>query len=168
MTANPWTDERIELLKKLVREGVSYKYISAELGAGISRNAAIGKAQRLGIAGNVSPEERQRRAHGAKRRRMKPQALADNRIKMKQRRTAEVVPLPPPKRPKRETAAPRHVTLDDLTRHICRFPYGNDIPYTYCGHDVAPGEVYCEAHCALAYPNWEQRSRRRDRRERAA
>ena len=38
-----WTDERVELLKKLWADGLSASQIAAELG-GITRNAVIGKA----------------------------------------------------------------------------------------------------------------------------
>ena len=42
-----WTDERVELLKKLWADGLSASQIAAELG-GITRNAVIGKVHRLG------------------------------------------------------------------------------------------------------------------------
>ena len=41
-----WTDERVELLKKLWSDGLSASQIAAELG-GITRNAVIGKVHRL-------------------------------------------------------------------------------------------------------------------------
>src|SRR5215472_5734064 len=43
-----WTDERVELLKKLWSDGLSASQIAAELG-GITRNAVIGKVHRLGL-----------------------------------------------------------------------------------------------------------------------
>jgi GcrA cell cycle regulator len=47
-----WTDERVELLKKLWSDGLSASQIAAELG-GITRNAVIGKVHRLGLAGRA-------------------------------------------------------------------------------------------------------------------
>jgi len=44
-----WTEERIELLAKLWSEGLSASQIAAELGGGMSRNAVLGKAHRLGL-----------------------------------------------------------------------------------------------------------------------
>ena len=38
-----WTDERVELLKKLWADGLSASQIAGELG-GITRNAVIGRA----------------------------------------------------------------------------------------------------------------------------
>ncbi len=45
-----WTDERVELLKKLWSEGLSASQIAAQLG-GVSRNAVIGKVHRLKLSG---------------------------------------------------------------------------------------------------------------------
>ena len=47
-----WTDDRVELLKKLWADGLSASQIAAELG-GITRNAVIGKVHRLGLSGRA-------------------------------------------------------------------------------------------------------------------
>src|SRR5258707_9791100 len=47
-----WTDERVELLKKLWGDGLSASVIAGELG-GITRNAVIGKVHRLGLSGRA-------------------------------------------------------------------------------------------------------------------
>ena len=49
-----WTDERIERLKELWSQGVTASHIADELG-GVSRNAVIGKAHRLGLQSRPSP-----------------------------------------------------------------------------------------------------------------
>jgi GcrA cell cycle regulator len=52
-----WTDERVELLKKMWTEGQSASQIAKELG-GVTRNAVIGKVHRLGLsnrAGGAAP-----------------------------------------------------------------------------------------------------------------
>ena len=62
-----WTDERVELLKKLWADGLSASQIAAELG-GITRNAVIGKVHRLGLSGrakspsSAAPRPRKARA----------------------------------------------------------------------------------------------------------
>jgi GcrA cell cycle regulator len=48
-----WTDERVELLKKLWADGLSASRIAAELG-GVSRNSVIGKVHRLGLSGRAT------------------------------------------------------------------------------------------------------------------
>ncbi|MBN9270850.1 MAG: GcrA cell cycle regulator, partial [Mesorhizobium sp.] len=45
-----WTDERVELLRKLWSEGLSASQVAAQLG-GVSRNAVIGKVHRLKLSG---------------------------------------------------------------------------------------------------------------------
>lgn len=49
-----WTDERIERLKELWTRGMTASQIADELG-GVSRNAVIGKAHRLGLQARPSP-----------------------------------------------------------------------------------------------------------------
>ncbi|QIE47082.1 GcrA cell cycle regulator [Pseudohalocynthiibacter aestuariivivens] len=44
-----WSDERVELLKKMWGEGQSASQIAKELG-GVTRNAVIGKVHRLGLS----------------------------------------------------------------------------------------------------------------------
>ncbi|NUQ19136.1 MAG: GcrA cell cycle regulator [Sphingomonas sp.] len=49
-----WTEDRIERLKKMWHEGATASQIADELG-GVSRNAVIGKAHRLGLEQRPSP-----------------------------------------------------------------------------------------------------------------
>tara|TARA_R110000787_G_scaffold14581_3_gene44855 strand:- start:296 stop:979 length:684 start_codon:yes stop_codon:yes gene_type:complete len=49
-----WTDERIDQLKSLWEKGMTASQIADELG-GVSRNAVIGKAHRLGLQSRPSP-----------------------------------------------------------------------------------------------------------------
>ena len=63
-----WTEERIERLKKMWQEGSTASQIADELG-GVSRNAVIGKAHRLGLEARPSPvkagEEKEKPASAA-------------------------------------------------------------------------------------------------------
>ena len=49
-----WTDERIEQLRQMWERGMTASQIAEELG-GVSRNAVIGKAHRLGLQSRPSP-----------------------------------------------------------------------------------------------------------------
>lgn len=49
-----WTEERIDQLKRLWGQGMTASQIADELG-GVSRNAVIGKAHRLGLEARPSP-----------------------------------------------------------------------------------------------------------------
>ncbi|MGB0959620.1 MAG: GcrA family cell cycle regulator [Halocynthiibacter sp.] len=48
-----WTDERVEVLKKMWGEGQSASQIAKELG-GVTRNAVIGKVHRLGLSNRAT------------------------------------------------------------------------------------------------------------------
>jgi len=48
-----WTDERVELLKRLWSEGLSASQIAGRLGS-VTRNAVIGKVHRLGLSGRAT------------------------------------------------------------------------------------------------------------------
>lgn len=52
-----WTDEKIGKLKKLWSEGLTTGEIGKRLG--VSKNAVVGKAHRLGLKGRPSPIKRQ-------------------------------------------------------------------------------------------------------------
>ena len=60
-----WTEERIERLKAMWTKGATASQIAEELG-GVSRNAVIGKAHRLGLESRPSPvkpgEEKEKKA----------------------------------------------------------------------------------------------------------
>jgi GcrA cell cycle regulator len=60
-----WTEERIERLKSMWTEGATASQIAEDLG-GVSRNAVIGKAHRLGLESRPSPvkpgEEKEKKA----------------------------------------------------------------------------------------------------------
>jgi GcrA cell cycle regulator len=63
-----WTEERIDRLKKMWQDGSTASQIADELG-GVSRNAVIGKAHRLGLEARPSPvkpgEEKEKSAAAA-------------------------------------------------------------------------------------------------------
>jgi len=80
-----WTEERIERLKKMWAQGSTASQIAEDLG-GVSRNAVIGKAHRLGLEQRPSP--------------VKP-----GEEKAKKPTKASAAKAPPPA-PKSEAAAP--------------------------------------------------------------
>src|ERR1700712_5772512 len=73
-----WTDERVELLKKLWSDGLSASQIANELG-GVTRNAVIGKVHRLSLSGRAkspsssAPRPRKARSSGHMLRVQRPQ-----------------------------------------------------------------------------------------------
>ncbi|MEM0900210.1 MAG: GcrA family cell cycle regulator [Pseudomonadota bacterium] len=54
-----WTDDRVDMLKKLWTEGLTASQIAAKLG-GVSRNAVIGKVHRLKLESRANPSKSSR------------------------------------------------------------------------------------------------------------
>ena len=106
-----WTDERIEKLTKMWESGATASQIAEELG-GVSRNAVIGKAHRLGLKARPSPvkaNDKPARAAAPKKGKPAPEAkpaapVAEAKPAMKPaeptpRAAAPVAPPPRPAQP---------------------------------------------------------------------
>src|SRR4051794_37993232 len=131
-----WTDERVEMLKKLWAEGLSASQIAAELG-GITRNAVIGKVHRLGLSGrakspsSAAPRPRKARAHPHMLRVSRPAmrgntALAhafEYEVEAEPELVDNVIPLG------------QRRTLLELTEATCRWPIGDPgaTDFYFCG-----------------------------------
>jgi GcrA cell cycle regulator len=130
-----WDDKRVEALKRLVEEGKSFGKIAAELG--ITRNAAIGKASRLGL----------------KKRDLKTERSLSS-ISLRLAKKAET-----PAKRVGETPRPSFIpdpalsaALVDAEPHHCRWIVSNGAEEVrFCGHDKAAGASYCHGHAAMAY-----------------
>ena len=178
-----WTDEAIDTLRRLALEGRSASSIAAALGAP-SRNAVIGKANRIGIklgGANCSAPtgaERPRRAIP------RSEPLSDGRILPRRARIPcsgsisgerALLPAFPRERERKaswifadaEVGEMRRVGLADLEEvNCCRWPIGDpaDEDFAYCGLETAKGRSYCAGHCRMAYrpPKALARERRRE------
>jgi GcrA cell cycle regulator len=80
-----WTDDRVEVLKKMWGEGQSASQIAKELG-GVTRNAVIGKVHRLGLsnrttAGAAAKSEPKAKAAPKVLAKAKPAAPAEPEVK---------------------------------------------------------------------------------------
>ena len=74
--ASVWNEQRLESLKRLWAEGLSITRIGLEIG--VSRNAVVGKAHRMGLPRRQSPIARSDRpAPAPKRRTLSPLAAQD-------------------------------------------------------------------------------------------
>lgn len=148
-----WTSERVAQLTRYWAEGLSGSAIGQLIGA--TRSAVIGKVHRLGLPARAP--RRKDAEQTAKPKRPRLQKTRHRDAEARTPRTPETVEratLPEP--------ASLDIALVDLERGQCKYPHG-DGPYTFCGHQVFPGEVYCPAHCAIAYRPYEPESRPRAR-----
>ncbi|TLP46029.1 MULTISPECIES: GcrA family cell cycle regulator [Cohaesibacter] len=164
-----WTDERVELLKKLWADGLSASQVAAELG-GVTRNAVIGKVHRLGLSGRAkttttAPRARRSRPQSSRPARpssgpaptvgatalkadAKPQATPQPKAEQKPAVDAVVVPIS------------KRATILTLTENTCKWPIGDpgDNDFHFCGCKSEQDSPYCKYHSEIAYqPNADRR-----------
>lgn len=162
-----WTDERVELLKKLWSEGLSASQIAAELG-GVTRNAVIGKVHRLGLSGRAKAIA----APAPRPRKPRPAASSPTSRPMVQGNTALAQVIRPVMEPEPEelpdpvsnvVAMAERCTILDLTEFTCRWPVGEPgkSDFFYCGSRTKTGLPYCAFHSRIAYQPVQDRNRRR-------
>lgn len=166
-----WTDERIALLKKMWKEGKSAADIAKTLGKGVTRNAVIGKAHRMGLSNRPSPikkpeaplsrepvkKEPVRKELPVKAREVKPAPkklvppVVVSGVKNNPLARGEIVE---PRKMEKEAIPPGGgVALIDLTERMCKWPIGDprEDDFTFCGRGIRAGTPYCHDHAAMAY-----------------
>ncbi len=124
-----WTDERVELLKKMWSEGQSASQIAKELG-GVTRNAVIGKVHRLGLsnrtgaapAASPKPEAKPKAAKPAPAAKAKPAAPAPEA----EEAPAAAAPAQPEPRPQPGPAARKII------------PAGQPLPPQPSANEISP------------------------------
>jgi GcrA cell cycle regulator len=156
MVRMTWTDERVELLKKLWGDGLSASQIAAQLG-GVTRNAVIGKVHRLSLSGRAKPATsgpRQRKPRPASAPRSGPRSFIAGNTALK----TQVVPAPrrmPAHVPIEDIVVPisLNVSLIALTDQMCKWPIGDPGAegFHFCGHRKFNAFPYCQYHSRIAY-----------------
>lgn len=134
-----WTTERIDLLRSYVNEGLSCAQIAGRIG--VTRNAVIGKINRLGISHGRNPAAPRPRAGAPTRR---PHVLTQ-RLRLKALFASEpiadnVVSMEP-------------CSLLNLQPRKCRWPINGPGTgdFTFCGNPTTGEISYCAGHARMAY-----------------
>jgi GcrA cell cycle regulator len=163
-----WTEERVELLRKLWSEGLSASQVAAELGPGITRNAVIGKIHRLGLAERAKTAAAPRpRAPRAPRAPSQPRAnghvVHGNVALAFAPHTQPIARV----QPEEEVVIPmsERVTLMELRESMCRWPMGDPTTpeFRFCGgKSPIGGGPYCAYHARIAYQPAQDRRRARE------
>ena len=102
-----WTDERIATLKKMGEGGSTASQIAEELG-GVSRNAVIGKAHRLGLKSRPSPVKANKKKKAPAKPKPAPKPAAKKTAKPAAKPAAPAAPAKPAAAPapKQDAAIP--------------------------------------------------------------
>ena len=165
-----WTEQTVETLRKFALEGRSAAWIAAALGAP-SRNAVIGKANRIGIKLNgamragpfsdVPPPpatpwggKRARRSEARYDGAPAPWGPRVSRARSRARSLSRET-----RRASRwlfetaEVGEMRRIAFADVGEAQCRWPIGDPLQddFAFCGLQVARGHAYCAGHCRLVY-----------------
>lgn len=161
-----WTDERVELLRKLWMDGLSASQIASELSNGITRNAVIGKVHRLGLSGRVknatpaAPRPRVQAPRPPKPAPARPMPAMRGNTALAL--DAQVYEAPAP-RPIEDVVIPisERVTIMELREAMCRWPLGDPSTsdFRYCGTRSDIGASYCTHHSRMAYQPAQDRRR---------
>lgn len=147
MTDSAWTDDRVDRLKLLWREGRTAEWIARELAHGITRSAVLGKVHRLGLSAGRTPQV----AASRKMELSKPQGGA--RKTGSPSRAAEVVARSSPSSPAPAKTHERGLaSVLTIRRCECRWPLGDPhaVDFSLCGRPVARG-AFCGQHADVAY-----------------
>jgi GcrA cell cycle regulator len=139
----PWTEEHIETLIRLWPE-FSASEVAAELsslgGHFYTRNAVVGKANRLGLAKRDMPPIRSKKfAYKEPKPRQPPKQVLVKATP----RPAYVAPT---------AVTPKNLSIMELTSTTCRWPIGDPRDgMSYCGCQKSATDSYCAHHMAVAY-----------------
>jgi GcrA cell cycle regulator len=149
-----WASEHSDALREFIALGLSWSEAGAAINrkfeTAYTRNAVLGRARRMGLMAPRPPE-------------LSPGATPTlNRLGGVRPPEPRLPWLhrPMPVFERTETAPlrcveiePRHLSLVDLERGDCHYPYGGDEEgeaITFCGHPRRPGSSYCTPHFYLS------------------
>jgi GcrA cell cycle regulator len=149
-----WAPAHSKALREYFNRGMSYsaiaRAINAEFRTSYTRNAALSRATRMGLAGTGQCKDETK----------PPSIAAASRLYRIRERSNSLPWRLPPVFKTTETAplrcadvVPRHLSLMDLIGGDCRYPYGGDADgeaITFCGHPRRRGSSYCAAHFDLS------------------
>lgn len=143
-----WTDKRVQTLETMWRAGKSASEIAETLG-GVTRNAVIGKAHRMGLSGRPSPIKKVKEKPAAAVAAEAPSAPAAPVAR------AKPVAIPVPSKD-------GGVSILQLTERMCKWPNGDprEADFHFCGQASKPGMPYCVDHVAVAYQSGGRNSNR--------
>jgi GcrA cell cycle regulator len=144
-----WTDERVEILRKLWLEGLSASQIAKQLG-GVTRNAVIGKVHRLGLSGRATPSQPSRPAFRTARP-VRPAATPTHHRRAEAAKVEGLPRIAP--RPLPAVEEPGTATVLTLGAHMCKWPIGDPATadFTFCGRRATDEGPYCIEHARVAY-----------------
>ena len=159
MSANAptWTEERLERLKSCFEAGFTCRQIADEIG--VSRNAVIGKLNRLNLSSEGSGEARDPAQKDAARERRRKTVPRGPRL---QYQMLKALYAEPPAALEAPIDTGHACSLLELSEQRCRWPISSpgEKDFCFCGNTPVDGLPYCPGHTRLAYRPGSRQSRR--------
>jgi len=182
-----WTDERVELLKKLWMEGLSASQIAAMLGEGVTRNAVIGKVHRLKLSGRAKPASSTPRVRSTPRPAPRRPSTSSSTSSHSNRSSAIGMSRPRPmggggggsigatalkiseefeneayqvpQVEELDIPLEQRLNLLQLNENTCKWPIGDPLnpDFYFCGQHADDAKPYCEFHSRRAYHKIEKK-----------
>lgn len=154
--AGGWTEERVNRLKQLWQEGLSASQIAGRLGQGCTRNAVIGKVNRLKLSGRRLYTRRNDPPPIARQRR--PKQPRANKPVRNDRVTIRPEPAAVPLRFTAGVWDPlpgsTPLPLAELPAGACKWSVGNPLAPAsetrFCACPAHEGGPYCPEHASRA------------------
>jgi GcrA cell cycle regulator len=150
-----WAEEHSRALREFLGKGLSYAQIANAINERFkttyTRNAAIGRARRLGLSGPGQPDRPARSKPPVQPGLVRLQNLR-RRLFAKTGPRPNVLKRAAALRLRCVAIVPRHLSLLELEDGDCRYPYGGDEEgqaITFCGHPRREGSSYCTSHFHL-------------------
>ncbi len=166
-----WTDERVELLRKLWSDGLSASQIAAQLG-GVSRNAVIGKVHRLKLSSRgraAAAPVRQKKTVQATTKVAARASVVTRPVTASIGATALQTMFEAEPAPRHQLRAienvvvpiSRRLQLIQLSERTCKWPNGDPLTedFNFCGNECAETGPYCGYHARIAFQPAAERRR---------
>ena len=144
-----WSSERLEALQRCFEAGLSCSQIASEIG--LTRNAVIGKLNRLGLSRPKDAISRQLK--GIRTARPMRLSQPSRRTIFNQHEVLKAVFSEPQLYEEIPIRDGRGCTLLELGLQKCRWPISTPgaADFCFCGNESVKGLPYCPGHARLAY-----------------
>jgi GcrA cell cycle regulator len=148
-TSLTWSSDRVEQLKRCFQAGLTCSQIAREIG--VTRNAVIGKMNRMGLSRPRDLLGAQLR-RAAKLARPKKERIWKRLTVIAQRKMLHEA-FPEARVEEVPIHNGRGCTLLELKQGQCRWPINDPgaANFCFCGNEAFSGLPYCAGHARLAY-----------------